>query len=88
MGRSPSSLEGVGLGRVAGWLIHGCCLYIVLVQVQRCIQFGLFHQQFFQPCLMFEGLCQFRSKSRQVPFELLKLFPLAFRGPAGFRLAE
>lgn len=56
----------------------GCCLDIVLVQVQSGIQFGLFHQQFFEACLVFEGLCQFTSKSGQVGFELLKLFPLPF----------
>ena len=70
------------------WLRCNCRLDIVLMQIQSRIQFGLLHQQFSQPRFVFEGLCQFRSKSRQVPFELLKLFPLAFRGPAGFRLAE
>ena len=56
------------------------CLDIVLVQVQSGIQFGLFHQQFSQPGFMFEGLCQFRSKGRQVSFELLKLFLFPFCG--------
>ncbi len=62
------------------WLRRYCRLDIVLVEVQSGIQFGLFDQQFSQPRFVFEGLCQFTSKSREVRFELLKLFPLAFCG--------
>jgi hypothetical protein len=63
------------------WLRRDCRLDIVLMQIQSRIQFGLFHEQFSQPRFMFEGLCQFNSKSGQVSFELEKLFPLVFRSP-------
>ena len=68
-------------------VIGGRCLDIILVEIQSRIEFSLFQQQFSQPRFVFEGLCQFASKSREVRFELLKLFPLAlgsaFQGPQG-----